>query len=760
MVFRHFCRIHRRSSTTGREGFRFPPFRSCACLKISVSELHPISCTHQWKKAVTPSKPRPVCLLIPVVGSHGGSNRSLIRSTHLLGGACCVAGHCSAALGTCGDDLQPIDAERGFRPEIQGLRGLAVALVVVYHLWPTMLPGGYVGVDVFFVISGYLITGMLAEMSRRDGRVSPIGFYSRRVRRLLPAATLVLLASLAGSLLFLSKARWEETANQILASAFYVENWRLAAIAVSYLDADSLPTPVQHYWSLSIEEQFYIVWPLLVIGVAWLSRRMGLSVQRSLTAALSLVFVASLIVSIVMTRLDAAQAYFVTQTRIWELALGGLLVLAQHRLRPGSRASRWLAVVGLAGILGSAALFSAATPFPGAAALLPTLATVCVILAGNRKDIRIRGLDSGILRFVGDRSYSIYLWHWPLLTFYLARGNSPTLAGGIGLALLTLVLSDLSYRYVEQRYRRARPGAWWKPLGYGTVAVLACALVSGGLLLALRAETIDTALIGTPSYPGPAALLWNAPAPADVELLPPLARLTRDVPVVYSSKCHQEGDSADPVGCSLGDPAGAKTIVLVGDSHAAQWVPALDRIAKDHDFRLVSFTKSACPFSRVTIGKDKPYPACAEWREKVLVEIVKLKPYLVFTSQSNYGAVPQGEMIEGLRSLWDRITRTGARIVAIRNTPHVKFDPSDCLSVTPAKCSTRRSEGTPSDVLVVAAKAENNSSVTAVDMIDAICGPDLCPAVVGNVIVWRDHHHLTATYSLALAPYLAQKAGL
>ncbi|WP_084630639.1 acyltransferase family protein [Mesorhizobium sp. LSJC285A00] len=651
-----------------------------------------------------------------------------------------------------------IDQNRRFRPEIQGLRGLAVALVVVYHIWPDVLPGGYVGVDVFFVISGYLITGLLAQMALRGGRISLIEFYSRRVRRLLPAATLVLLVALLGTLLFISKARWEEMGNQIVASALYVENWRLASIAVSYLEADTLPSPVQHYWSLSIEEQFYIAWPLVMIGVIWLARRRDLPLRACLIGALSLIFAASLVASVVLTATDPAQAYFVSHTRLWELALGGLLVLTEHQFRLAALTRQWLAIAGILGIVASALLFSAATPFPGVSALLPTLATVLVILAGEVEVGRFRGLDSLPLRFIGDRSYSVYLWHWPLITISQAQGHSLTLAGGFGLIAATLLLSDLSYRYVEQRYRQARGGAWWKPLGYGTAAVLTCVAASGSLLFFLKTERIDTALIGTPSYPGPAALVSGAVVPDGVNLLPPLARLRRDVPVVYARKCHQE-ESSEPKRCSLGDPTGAKTMVLVGDSHAAQWVPALDKIAKDRNFKLVTFTKSACPFTRVAITADgKPNVLCAQWHEKVLAEILKLKPDLIFTSQSNYGAVQQDVMIEGLRSLWGGLTDAGSQIVAIRNTPYMKFDPGECLSSTPTKCVTKLSDIERSNVLALAAEGQKN--VRAIDMLDAICGPQLCPAVVGNIIVWRDSHHLTASYSLALAPYLAAKAGL
>ncbi|MER8658214.1 acyltransferase family protein [Mesorhizobium sp. LNJC405B00] len=651
-----------------------------------------------------------------------------------------------------------IDQNRRFRPEIQGLRGLAVALVVVFHLWPHALPGGYIGVDVFFVISGYLITGLLAQMALRDGRVSLIEFYSRRIRRLLPAAILVLLVTLLGTLLFISKARWEETANQILASALYVENWRLAHEAVSYLDADNLPTPVQHYWSLSIEEQFYIVWPVLMIGVIWLARRWHLSLRRCLATTLSLVFLASLAASVILTKTDSAQAYFVSHTRLWELALGGLLVLGEHRFRLGAGASRVMALAGTAGILASALLFSAATPFPGLSALLPTLATVLIILAGEVQAGRFRGLDLWPLRFIGDRSYSIYLWHWPLITFFLGQGFSLTFASGAGLIAVTVVLSDLSYRYVEQPCRQSR-GAWWKPLGYGTIAVLACVAASEGLLHFVTTQRTDITLIGTPAYPGPAALLTGAAVPDDVDLLPPLARLRRDVSRLFSAGCQQNLKGAKPVGCVLGDPAGPKTIVLVGDSHAAQWGPALNKIARDRKYKLVSFSKSACAFARAPTKSDgKPYPSCYEWREKVLAEILKLRPLAVITSQSNAGSVPDDLMIEGLRNVWSELTEAGPQIIVIRNTPLMRFEPGDCLSATPAKCFTKRSDAELNNLLALAAEGQKN--VRVVDMTDALCGPELCPAVVGNMIVWRDTGHLTATYSLALAPYLAPRLGL
>ncbi|WP_176480183.1 acyltransferase family protein [Mesorhizobium sp. WSM3859] len=650
-------------------------------------------------------------------------------------------------------------ASGGFRPEIQGLRGLAVAFVVIFHIWPAALPGGYVGVDIFFVISGFLITGLLTRMALGEGGISLVGFYTRRVRRLLPTAIVTLLVTLAGTLLFVSDAWWEETAKQVIASALYVQNWRLAGQAVDYLGAEDAPSPVQHFWSLSIEEQFYIVWPVLMIGALWWARRRGHSPVQILTFVLGVVLAGSLAASVALTRSDPAWAYFVTHTRIWELALGGLLALILGRFQPSGGVRAAMAGAGMLAALASAMLFSRSTDFPGFKALLPTLGAALVIAAGGIRIGRFRGLDIAALRYIGDRSYSIYLWHWPLIIFYAAQRGSIGLVDGLLLTVATLAISELSYRFVEQPYRHSRSRLEWRPLIDGTVAVGLCVAVAGGLVYAIDRQPIDTSLVGTASYPGPAALLSNAAVPDGVRPLPPLSKIGSDVPVIYRMKCHQEQKGIDATGCRLGDPAGTRTIVVMGDSHAAQWVPAVDKIAKDRKWKLISFTKAACPVSRVTIlDHGKPYEQCALWREKVLAEIARLKPDFVITSQSNYASVAQDAMIEGLRSVWSELAGEGVHVIAIRNTPFSLFDPRNCLGTDPGKCVNPRGKVERENIFALAARSV--TGVTVVDMNDALCGKDSCPAVVGNIVVLRDNHHLTATYALALAPYLAKAAGL
>lgn len=642
---------------------------------------------------------------------------------------------------------------------LQGLRAIAVGLVLLFHIWPDLLPGGYVGVDVFFVISGYLITGLLVREAMRDGRISLIDFYARRARRLLPVATLVLAVTFAGTLLLLPQSRWEETAIQIGASALYVQNWVLAWLAVDYLGAENAASPVQHFWSLSIEEQFYFVWPLVMIAAMALARRVGMPLRQVFLAALSVIFLASFAASVLVTEANREWAYFVTHTRMWELALGGLLALTIHRFNAGALVRAGMAIAGLTAILYSSVTYSANTPFPGTAALLPTMGTVLIIMAG---DIRLgcyRGLDYSWLRYIGDRSYSIYLWHWPLVTFYAVGQPHVGLIDGMGLIVLTLVLSHLSYEHVEQRFRHPRHKEKWRPLGYAAASIMACILAAGALQYRVTSEAIAAIPVADANYPGPAALLADALVPEGIDLIPPMAQLKRDLPVVYSDKCHQNQESAEPIFCTLGAVDSERTLIVVGDSHAAHWVPPLEEIATERGLRLLTFTKSACAFSRIMFNKGgEPYPSCYEWRENVLNEIREIQPDMVIVGQSKSYSVDDDQMFEGVRGMWSDLIETGARVVAIDDTPWMPFVAGDCLDNNERECYAPREEV--ESPKLFASMVEGFDGVTVLDMTDAVCGPERCEAQVGNIIVWRDRHHLTATYARALAPYLAYRIGL
>ena len=642
-------------------------------------------------------------------------------------------------------------------PEIQGLRAVAVGLVLLFHVWPAAVPGGYVGVDVFFVISGFLITGLLVRMALSQGRISLVEFYSRRIRRLLPAAMTVLIATAIATILFIPQDRWGETAQQIAASASYVQNWMLAWLSVDYLGSTQVPSPVQHYWSLSIEEQFYLVWPLLMIATIAVARRLGVSMRRALVASLAVIFVLSLTASIMITAANPAQAYFVTQTRVWELALGGLLSLTIHRFEAGMVQRAGLLLLGLVAIATAALSFSTRTAFPGYAALLPTVGAALVILAGDVRVGMFRGLNATALSYIGDRSYSIYLWHFPLVTLYLVGHPHIGFVDGLGIVALTIAISHLTFRYIEQRYRYPRASAELRPIFFGAASIAAC-LVASAAIDRTASQTIPTINPGDPRYPGPAALLSDAPVPANVPLVPTLTTLTSDLPVVYTKKCHQDLVHAEPLHCDLGDLKAKRTMVAFGDSHAAQWVPALQKIAAEQGWRLVTFTKSFCAFARITVNSQtNPYISCSVWRENVLAAIKQLHPQIVFTSQAHYQA-DKTTMINGIESTWRALSAAGAKVIAIDNTPEMPFNPGDCIAVTPGKCSASLAKSGLPDYFSEA--AADVSGVMVVNMTDGICGPVKCNATVGNMVVWRDSQHLTATYAAALAPYFEKRAGL
>ena len=371
-------------------------------------------------------------------------------------------------------------ASEHYRPEIQGLRAVAALLVAAYHIWLGRVSGG---VDVFFVVTGFLITRTLLGHLERSGRIDFATFWANLARRLLPAALLVLSVVVVAGLLWLPTIHWARTIKEVIASASYVENWYLAVNKYDYLDRDSFASPVQHFWAMSLQGQVYILWPTLLALTGFAARRMGLDVRRAVGGMLLLLFVASLTYSVVTTRLDQPFAYFDTLARLWEISIGGLRGL----LLPVSRV------------------------FPGYAALWPTLAVALIILAGTSGSVlgADRLLTTKPLTALGDVSYSIYLWHWPLFVFYRTLSGTPDVGLMAGLVIIgaTIVLAQLTTRYVEDPIRRPRRGKGSPvraiAVGAGAIAGVLVLAVGWGLVY-LNAKRVDQAPImaDDPRYPG------------------------------------------------------------------------------------------------------------------------------------------------------------------------------------------------------------------------------------------------------------------
>ena len=671
-------------------------------------------------------------------------------------------------------------ASRGFRPDIQGLRAVAVLLVLGYHAGVPFLGGGYVGVDVFFVISGFLITGLVLREVERTGRLSLRHFYARRAKRLLPATAVVFAAVAVLTVLVLPVTRWRDVAGDLAASAVYLVNWRLADRSVDYLAAGSAASPLQHFWSLAVEEQFYVVWPLLVVALLWW-RGGGDRTRRLLWGLLALA-VPSFLWAVHQTAAEPGAAYFVTTTRLWEMAVGALLAVGVARAaRVPVAVRRVLGWAGLAAIAVAAVTYDAATAFPGAAALVPTLGAAAVLLAGcgdGRGEVR--ALTGRPMQTVGALSYSLYLWHWPLLVVATAAwaGGESHLPLPTALAVVTAsaLPAWLTYRAVEQPFHRsARLRVPWRA-GVLAAVCVAVGLGSAGLVQLQAARSLEQPADTAPG----AAVLGADPAateqPTRVDTVtPPLVEAPDDVADVYADGCHQVRDSAEVASCVYGEEDSDTVVALVGDSHAAHWQPALEVLAEENGWRLETYTKSSCLFGDALVWNAVdagPYESCHAWQEELTERLAAQRPdAVVVSADGSYrlagedGPLGREESVPAVASAmaenWQRLEGAGVDVLALMDTPSPGLDVPECVAThlpDLEECAVPREEAVDrSGQAQLSAAAEQTPGVDVVDLTEYVCPQEECLPVVGGVLTHSDSHHLTATYARSLAPRLEEE---
>lgn len=710
------------------------------------------------------------------------------------------------------DDRHPTDS---FRPDLEGLRGVAILLVVLFHAGVAGVSGGFVGVDVFFVLSGFLITGLLVRERERSGRISLRAFYARRARRILPASAVVLVATLAASWIFLAPLDLPRVAEDGVAVALSVGNIRFAANATDYFAADVMPSPLLHYWSLGVEEQFYLIWPTLLILAARGPRpRVGAGL------ALAIVVVGSFVASTLLTDISAPWAFYSLPTRAWQLGLGGLLAVLWGQIarvpRPVTVPIGWL---GLLAVLASIVIIDSSTPYPGLAALLPTLGSAAVIFGGLGRWSVGTILVAAPLRFLGRISYSLYLIHWPVLVLPaagLALGEQLPFEARIGLAGLSVALATASYRLIEEPIHRGRRFA----LPPGRTLALAGATIAASVLIAVgvdaRATQIldaessgpvsaETGPIASPSAPpsttprasatpgrttrpkpSPGAatpkptrtprptppptsrpttvppLIGPIPLPAGVQ--PSLRDAANDWDPLLGDHCLAQELQVQPPDCVYGNKNGTYTVALVGDSHAEQWFPAVLRIADARGWRLLPFIKFSCRFvdlpeySRVL---KRPYTECDQWKEIVVSRLQSIRPDLTLVASAGglapmnpADANPQRQGVAMARLL----VRIPGRIAVIMDTPQSNYDVPSCISRHVADttlCATPRQAALTWYHGILERAAVAGSGAALVDLTNAICPNDPCPVVLDGMIVYRDSFHLTATFAASLADQLA-----
>ena len=670
------------------------------------------------------------------------------------------------------------------RLDIQGLRAVAVISVVAFHLWPWAIPGGFVGVDVFFVISGFLITTHLMQAKPTSVR-DLLRFWGRRIRRLLPASLLVLLATLIATVVLVPDVRWAATARHVMASALYVENRQLASDSVDYLRATDPPTAVQHFWSLAVEEQFYLIWPILILLVGLLALRLRRRPRPMIVVTMAVAVAASLAYSVHLTATNPAAAYFSTPVRIWELGAGGLLAaaLVTWERRPGP--GWWWSLISIAGfgaLILSLATFSGTTPFPGWRAALPVGGAVAVIAAGS---FRERNATSQLLAvqplpFIGGISYSIYLWHWPIIVLL------PYVSGRLGpedeaaIVIGTLILAVLTKRFVEDPCRR--PTAPWigrAPFRSAALGMAVVVLAGLGVTYTVdqRVKNEDALLAaaigagtGNPCFGAGAMAL--GPKQCPYQGLPPVpapAQAAQDRSDLYADHCWATEPFASTPVCTYGDPAAKYSVALVGNSHAGEWLPALQKLMAKDDFNITTYVASGCNVTTTEMIWDTPEDAaaCIAWSQRVIAQTTTGKYDLVFTAalQNHTPAAatdPQDAIALERAGHVDTLNQwvtAHVGVVVVRDPPWAPTPIPDCLAThpyeyQPAACDGKRTDWLHEDPLWEAAQSIQTQAVTAVDLTDRFCTATKCYAVAGGVTVYFDSNHMTKTYASTLAPNL------
>ncbi|MFD6157413.1 acyltransferase family protein [Nocardia sp. NPDC060256] len=661
-----------------------------------------------------------------------------------------------------------------YRHDLDGLRGIAIALVVLFHVWMGRVSGG---VDVFLVLSGFFFTGMLLRGGDARGTIDVARVARRTARRLLPALAVVLAAVVVGTVVLRPYTQWGDIADQTVASALYYQNWQLAYAGLDYAAPDPSVSPLQHLWSMAVQGQFYLAMTAVLAIWLWLYRRTARKrlPRFGLLALLCVVAAMSFWYAMVGTAEHQAWTYYDSGARAWELLVGAALAVAAPWISLPGRLRAVLAILGLAGVLSCGLLIDGGARFPGAAALFPVAAAAALIVSGmNAPAARLpvvnKLLATRPLTELGNLGYALYLWHWPILIFYLAEYGEPApgLEGGLLVIAASLVLAYATYLLIETPLRVATPVAEWRRRGTGSIVVtlgVSVLIAAFGWQAVLKANPArPPAALDAAEYPG-AAVLAAAAGSTPERMRPTVFEGSKDAPRPTFDGCITP--NRELRSCVYGDESASRTIAVVGGSHSEHWLPALEVLARERHFRILTFLKEGCPltFSDEPSYARAPFPECHEWSEAVLDRLADERPDWVFVTATRPRTDSGDDVPPEYLDVWSALSDRGLNTLAIRDTPWLRRDgvayrAVDCLAHRGSadSCGMDRTDalepGNPAEPL-----AADYPQVYPLDLSDAVCRADRCRVVEGNVLVYRDEHHLTASYARTLAPELGRQIG-
>ena len=692
------------------------------------------------------------------------------------------------------------------RFDIEGLRAIAVIAVLLFHFGVPGTDGGYVGVDVFFVISGFLITALLLREKEATGTISLKDFYARRIRRLLPVSFVVIAITAVAGIIWLSPARLDDFAQEIVATALFFPNMLFASRGANYLQSQLQPSPLQHFWSLAVEEQFYAIWPVLIVLVT----RGRTLIRQRVFLLVSAIVLGSFVMSVAFTTTQPSWSYFGLHTRAWELGIGALLAVLWPFFAARTGLTRpWIGWMGAALIVFSVLTFSGATAFPGYLALLPVLGTALIIASGrSQSEVAMhpaslhRALAVRPLQYIGARSYALYVWHWPpLIIVEATRGDSLTVMDRMWILVGVLVATEITHRLIENPIRRSQflVQRTQLTLNIGAFVILGGVLAGAaaayiqpsqstgvvvttptlGTTTTLPSSTSSTTL-ALPIGPQPISMTQDgAPQPvidglsisvAPDNLDPPTNKAETNTNITYDNDCHQFFKETIKKNCIFGDPSGEITLALFGDSHAAQWFSPLNEIAIANKWRLIALTQGGCTpieLSIYNVQNGGVYRHCTPWRKNALqymkeegVDFVFTGQYVRYRDANSGGIVSSRQWRIGYTELVQTLRASSMEPILFGDTPDIPGVPPECIASNRrnvSQCVATLNRSTLVDVMDALRKVARDEKVSLIDPQRWLCHNNLCPVVVGNISVYRDDNHISDVMARWLQPLLADK---
>ncbi len=644
-------------------------------------------------------------------------------------------------------DKNIIDIERKFRPEIEGLRIVAALLVAIYHIWFGKVSGG---VDVFFVVSGFLITTSIISTINKTGEFKFWPYISKLMKRLFPLAFIIILVVLILSIFFLPSTIFDKTIKETFSSMFYYQNWQLAISNTDYLDANQMKSPFEHYWAMSIQGQFYIIWFILFSGILLLIKKYGLSNgKRLVNVVLGFLFIVSFIYSVYLTAINQPLAYFITFTRVWEFALGGLLCINLSSIKISNIAAEIIGWIGLIGLILTGALFDVSTMFPGYIALWPMTCALLIILSGNKETkYGVKNfLSMPIMIKLGGVSFGIYLWHWVLLSFYKYNiSENPGIVAGLLIILLSIALSFVTTKYIETPIRNAKFNKLaFKRIGY--IALVNILLITGLVSHNQYVKIQDKKAVANKDYPGALSINLDKDKIKENKPKPEFANVFDDLPQSHLDNSNQSMSKSEVKVGKYGKQKDYKaTIALVGSSHSEHWLGAVIKAAEENDYRVINITRSGTRFStgyKKNTLQDDWVKNVENYLEKA--DDIDLVLSHVTASDTESEKIQQ-QMVDQLLKVKNNY---GIEVMAIRDIPRYDFNVSEELEKHGEKDTIERmNKGNRQlDEAFWEQISNEEKDLPQFDPSEYFKVNGKYRPIIGNIVVYRDMDHMTNTYS-------------